>query len=100
MNDKPVGHLKVETDKVAVQRGGVYHGGLLKASGGTATVSLYDGLNATTGTLIDFFTAGDGLAERVFLERGVDVREGLFVDLGSNVGSFTVFYQPPTGKER
>ena len=100
MDDKPVGHLTVDVDRVAVQRGGVYHGGLLKANGGTATVSVYDGLNSTTGTLIDFFTAGDGLAERVFLEGGIDVREGLFVDLGSNVGSFTVFYKPPTGKER
>ena len=100
MSDKPFGHLTVEADRVAVQRGGVYHGGLLKASGGTATVSLYDGLNATTGTLIDFFRATNGQADRHVLERGIDIREGLFVDLSSNVGSFTVFYEPPSAGER
>ena len=100
MSDKPFGHLTVAADKVAVQRGGVYHGGILKASGGTATVSVYDGNDATTGTLIDFFTAGDGLAERNVYDKGIDLREGLFVDLGSNVGSFTVFYEPPAAGER
>lgn len=100
MSDKPFGHLTVAADRVAVQRGGVYHGGILKAQGGTSTVSLYDGLNATTGTLIDFFTADNHLAARHVLERGIDLREGLYVDLGEDVDSFTVYYEPPAAGER
>lgn len=100
MSDKPFGHLTVEADKVALERGGVYHGGLLKASGGTATVSVYDGLDATTGDLIDFFYAADGQADRHVFERGIDIREGLYVHLGSNVSSLTVYCEPPAGEER
>jgi hypothetical protein len=100
MNDKPFGHLTVEVDKVAVQRGGVYHGGIMMANGGTATVDVYDGLDATTGTLIDSFRATNGQFERNVYERGIDVREGLYVDVSDNLGSFTVFYDPPAPGER
>jgi len=100
MSDKPFGHLSVQADKVALERGGVYHGGILLAgAGGAATVAVYDGLD-TGGTLIDYFSALTSAADRHVFERGIDVREGLYVDLGDNVSSFTVYYEPPAAEER
>ena len=100
MDEKPFGHLTVETDKVAVQRGAIYHGGLLLATGvGAATVSLYDGLD-TGGTLIDRFAAATSSADRHVFERGIDLRAGLYVDLGDNVSKFTAYYEPPAAEER
>ena len=100
MNDKPFGHLTVDADRVAIERGGVYHGGLLLASPeGAATVAVYDGVDAG-GDLIDYFSVENDLAERHVFERGIDLRVGLYVDLGSNVSRFTVYYTPPTDQER
>jgi hypothetical protein len=100
MNEKPFGHLTVEADKVALKRGAVYHGGLLLASGvGAATVAVYDGLD-TSGTLIDRFAAATSSADRHVFERGIDLRVGLYVDLGDNVSKFTVYYEPPAAPER
>lgn len=100
MNDRPLAHCTVEVDGVALKRGVAYHGGVLLASGGTATVALYDGLNADTGDLIDFLRAGDGEADRHVFERGIDVREGLYVDVGSNVSKLTIYYRPQEAWER
>jgi hypothetical protein len=100
MNDKPFGHLTVDADRVAIERGGVYHGGLLLASSVVqCTVAVYDGLD-TGGDLIDSFAAAGVTPDRHVFERGIDLRVGLYVDLGANVSKFTVYYEPPTGQER
>ena len=100
MNDKPFGHLYVEVDEVAAQRGAVYHGGLLLATAqDAATVSVYDGLD-TSGTLIDRFAAAANSPDRHVFERGIDIRVGLYVDLGDGVSKFTVYYEPPAALER
>jgi len=100
MNEKPFGHLSVEADKVAVERGAVYHGGLLLASAaGASTVAIYDGLG-TDGTLIDYFSAAASAADRHVLERGIDIRVGIYVDIGANVSKFTLYHHVPTGLER
>lgn len=94
MRDWPVSHTRVDADKKVLEPGGVYHGGLLLAtSGGASTVAVYDGLDAD-GELIDYFSVLTSAPERHFMERGLRIIRGLFIDLGSNVSAFDVFYDP------
>ena len=72
----------------------IYHGGLLKATaGGTATAEVYDGKD-TSGDLIDSFSAAASGRDRSYLDDGLILKRGLYVDVGSNVSAFTVFYDP------
>ena len=90
----PVAHRRVTADRQLVDQVSVYHGGHLKATaGGTATVDVYDGLD-TAGDLIDSFSAAASGHDSSYLETGVIVRRGLYVDLGDYVSSFVFFYQP------
>lgn len=99
MADCPFAHIGVPADKLAVKRGGVYHGGLLLATaGGTATVAVYDGLSAG-GELIGYFSAAASAHDEAILEKGLTVREGIYVDRGDNVSAFTLYYDPPTGED-
>ena len=87
-------HTRVQVDKLVLERGAIYHGGILKADGvGAATVDLYDGLN-TGGEPIDMFYAAVSQRDSRILERGLALREGLYVDIGSNVSYFTIYYEP------
>lgn len=92
----PVAHRRVQADVQVNQPAAVYHGGVLLATGdGASTVAVYDGQDAATGDLIDYFGVAASGHEKAFLERGVVLRRGLFVDVGSNVSSFVFFYRPP-----
>src|SRR3990167_8751322 len=72
----------------------VYHGGVLLADGGgTATVAVYDGQDAS-GDLIDYFSAAVSSRDRNWLDDGLVLKYGLYVDIGSNVSRFTVYYNP------
>jgi hypothetical protein len=100
MSDKPFGHRKVERDGIAAERGAIYHGGVLEASAdGAANVQVFDGLD-TSGDLIDYFYAATGRRSRSIFERGIDIRAGIYVDIGDNVQNFTIYYEPPSGDER
>jgi len=91
---RPYGHRRVQDDKVAQIRGSVYHGGLLLATdGGAATVAVYDGLG-TDGELIDYFSCAASAYDRHSIAKGIAIREGIYVDVGSNVDSFVLFYDP------
>ncbi len=76
-------------------QGGVYHGGVLKSSAvGVATVDIYDG-GDTGADLVDAFVCALSHRDVHVLERGVLIRNALYIDVGSNVTSFTLFYEPP-----
>ena len=99
MPDGPVAHQRVDADRLFAQRAAVYHGGLLVATGdGSATVAVYDGLDAN-GELIDYFTATTSARDRNFYERGLKLLRGLYVDIGSNVSAFDIFYEPVPREE-
>jgi len=90
----PFAHSRVYADRQVIQRAGVYHGGyLLATSGGTSTVNVYDGLDAS-GEPIDSFSVAASTPERHIYERGIVLQVGLFVDLGSYVSAFTAYYDP------
>jgi hypothetical protein len=90
----PFAHSRVYADRQVIQRAGIYHGGLLLADGvGASTVAVYDGLD-TSGELIDSFSVATSTPERHIYEKGVALRVGLYVDLGSNVSVFTAYYDP------
>lgn len=94
MPDAPFSHARVKVDRQVSQRAAVYHGACLKAtSGGTATVDVYDGIDAS-GDPIDTFRAGASDHDIHVLEKGLSLRYGLYVDLGSNVDFYTVYYEP------
>ena len=94
LRPKPYAHVSVDADGLVLPAGATYHGGLLLAdSGGASTVAVYDSL-AGSGDLIDYFSALTSARDRGVIERGVVLRRGLYVDLGSNVDKFTVFYDP------
>ncbi len=84
----------VSTDRQELDPAAVYHGGLLLATGdGAATVAVYDG-HGTDGDLIDYFSALASARDRNYMDDGLTLKRGLYVDLGSNVSKFTVFYDP------
>jgi hypothetical protein len=92
----PVAHRRVTADRQLVDQVAVYHGGhLLASSGGAATVDIYDGLD-TDGDLIDSFRAATSTPDSSLLEPGIAIRRGLYVNLGDNVTSFVLFYEPVT----
>lgn len=75
--------------------GSVYHGGALKSSAvGAATVDVYDGVDAN-GELIDAYQCVASSRDVHVFEAGIIIRTGLYVDVGSNVSAFTVYYDPP-----
>jgi len=89
------GHAGVGADGVYLEPGWIYHGGVLKSSsGGAATVDVYDGID-TGGELIDSFQCAASARDFHVLERGLEIRRRLYVDLGSNVTAFTVYYRRP-----
>lgn len=82
----------VTSDRRALPQAAFYHGGILLASsGGASIVSVYDG-HDTTGVLIDRFDVQASQFQQSFYERGIALRRGLYVDLGSNVSAFTLYY--------
>lgn len=90
----PFAHSRVYADRQLIQRAGVYHGGLLKATESEkATVDVYDGLD-TSGELIDSFSAVDPARDHHVYEKGIALRVGLYIDLGSYVSVFTAYYDP------
>ena len=94
LRPKPYAHVTVDADGLVLPAGAIYHGGILLAdSGGASTVAVYDGLDAG-GDLIDYFSALTSARDRGVIERGVILRRGLYVNIGSNVDAFTVFYDP------
>jgi len=98
---RPFGHAAVQVDRQVLQRAAVYHGGVLKStSDGASGAVVYDGLD-TTGEVIDYFlAAGASYGDTHIFERGIALRVGLYVDLGNNVGAFTVYYQPVPREKR
>ncbi|OGO08509.1 MAG: hypothetical protein A2Y61_04000 [Chloroflexi bacterium RBG_13_60_13] len=89
---KPFAHSRVFADKQVIQRAGVYHGGLLLATGdGASTVAVYDGVD-TSGELIDSFSVAASTPQVRVFERGIALARGLYVDLGSNVSVFAAYY--------
>lgn len=90
----PFAHSRVYADRQLIQRAGIYHGGLLLADGvGASTVAVYDGLD-TSGELIDSFSVAASTPDRHIYEKGIALRVGLYLDLGSNVSAFTAYYDP------
>ncbi|MEE8346815.1 MAG: hypothetical protein V3S20_05665 [Dehalococcoidia bacterium] len=90
----PVGHLAVDADGLVLKPGVTYHGGVCVASsGGAATVTVYDSVDAS-GDVIDEFSPAQSKSDRHPPDRGVIIRRGLYVDLGSNVDSFVVYFSP------
>ena len=89
----PLSHIAVGADSRPLRPPNIYHGGILVAtSGGAATVTVYDG-NDTGGTLIDRYSVAASQHEIHALETGIALRVGLYVDIGSNVSSFTINYR-------
>ena len=93
MSDQPVGHRRVETDGQIAAAGATYHGGVLKASGDESSVTVYDGIDSSADDVIDFFYGAENTGDHHFLDRGIAVRRGLYVDIGGRVQEFTIYYQ-------
>lgn len=94
MDDCPASHLRVEEDGLVAPAGSTYHGGVLKSSDDESSVTVYDGIDASADDVIDFFWGEKHTGDHHYLESGIAVRRGLYVDLGSSVGDFTIYYQP------
>ena len=93
----PVGHLAVDADGKVLDAGATYYGGVLVAnSSGASTATVYDGVN-TRGDVIDGFSPAQSKSDRHPPDRGIIVRRGLYVALGSNVDVFTLYYAPSPG---
>ena len=85
---------RVTQDKRVLDPAALYSGGLLLATaGGASTVAVYDGIDAT-GDLIDYFSVVASAHERHPPDNGIPLKRGLYVDLGDNVSSFVIYYDP------
>ena len=94
MPHKGRGHVAVDADGKVLDAGATYYGAILKAgSGGTSTVTVYDGVS-TGGDVIDYFSAAASGRDPRWLNEGIILRRGLYVDLGLNVDAFTLYYAP------
>lgn len=94
MADFPYAARDVGVDSRVLKPAALYRGGLMLAtSGGAATVAVYDGIDAT-GELIDYFSAAASGKDRNYIGPGIILKHGLYVDIGSNVSKFTIFYEP------
>ena len=83
------------TDELAAQRGSALRGGeLLATSGGAATATIRDGLDSDGRILYTFVAAVSAYDRQVFPEP-LPAHEGLYVDHGSNVSHFILYYHPP-----
>lgn len=84
--------LPVGADGAVLQGPLLYYGGLLKSSaGGTATVDIYDGTSASF-PLIDSFVAAVSSRDRNALPNPIFILRGIYVDIGSNVTDFTLYF--------
>lgn len=90
----PIVSEPFQADRAMRMPAGTYHGAVLQTgSGGASTVAVYDGQD-TTGDLIDYFGSAASGHEAHFYERGIILKRGVYVDLGSNVTAFTLYYRP------
>ncbi len=88
-----VPHRAIFADGPVLPGPGRYYGGLLVATnGGASTVNIYDGVSATVGELIDSWNILASAVDLHSLSYPLHVERGLFIDLGSNVSAFTVFF--------
>lgn len=88
----PVRTVVLTADSPVLQGPLIYRGGFLKAtSGGAATADLYDN-TAASGQPIDSFRAATSNYDRHTDPDGVWVLRGIYVDIGNNVDSFTLYY--------
>ena len=99
MGDCPVSHRRVEVDGQVAAAGATYHGGVLKSSGDESSVTVYDGVDSSAIDVIDFFWGEENGGDHHFLDKGIAVRRGLYVDIGGRVADFTIYYEP-TPRER
>lgn len=91
-----ISHRRIEADRQVLIRAGSYHGGMLRAtSGGTASVTVYDAQSAEATAFLDELRATASDHDAHFYERGIVIQNDLFVDVGSNVADFVLFYLPP-----
>ena len=95
MGDCPASHRRVEVDGLAAEAGATYHGGVLKSSGDESSVTVYDGIDGSAIDVIDFFWGEENTGDHHWIGEGIAVRRGLYVDIGSRVGDFTIYYRPP-----
>lgn len=85
----------VSVDTPSIQGPLRYHGGYLRAtSGGTATADVLNGTSAG-GQFRDGFRAVASEHDQHSFEKGIECPAGIFVDLGSNVDQFVLYYSFP-----
>jgi len=90
--------LRVEADRLALARPIRYHGGMLSADGvGAATVTVYQGVDAG-GTPIDAFYAATSDNDVHWLDSGILLDAGLYVNVGANVALVVLFVSYPQGE--
>lgn len=88
----PFRKLRLTQDSPAFLGPLIYHGGFLEAgAGGIAEAHLYDGTSASDEPLDAFRAAPDEHDVHAY-DSGLFVLRGVFVDFGTNVEAFVLFY--------
>lgn len=91
------GYRYLTADEIVAEHPLVLRGIVLLVSTTGGDVTLYDGLEAASGRLIGRFEAIADTSTPIDLF-GLHVEHGLFVDVGSNVTSVLVVYDPIPSK--
>ncbi len=85
-------HTLVASDRLVAHGGAAFVGGeLVATSGGAAQVLIRDGVDAN-GEAVAQFDALTSATQRFTLDQPIIMRQGIFVDLGSNVSRFELYY--------
>lgn len=63
------------------------------SSGGASVINIYNGVDASTGTLIDVINVAQSTTERPMYAGGLYCGAGLFVDVDSNTSFITAIYE-------
>ena len=96
---RPVVHRRVYADELVAHNGAILVGGELLADGvGAATVTIRDGLNTDAGAVFTF-TAATSSYDRQNFPNPIPMRSGLYVDLGSNVSHFILYFILPGAED-
>lgn len=96
---RPLSRKGLSTSVLFASMGGRLRGVAVRESTGAAACAfrVYDGADNTGQLVLPISAASGGWSFAYFSDDGIDIEQGVYVDLVSGAGDVTVYYQFDTG---
>ena len=94
MEQKGFGWTRLISDAIVNEGKCVLAGLIINVSTDAGDISIYEGLDASSGRLFDTFQGLANESKVISLPAPVYFERGLFVDVGSNITSVTLIWLP------